>query len=327
VGLTADATQIGIAIDRTTGSGGTDMYEGLKAADDELIKNARVNVTQLVVLITDGSDTSDSVTQATKMKNAGVHIMTVGFTTGVDETKLKLLASVRSNSTVKDYYFAPEASKLKDITAFVAEETCKIVEPPPIKKPPPPPDPIPKITWAEPVLACVTGTTESDAAKTVLVDARGDFLDFAVQQGGEDVFSCQFKFTTPDKPDPPADAPPTAYNTSTVYSVTMPGRWNADEVNQIQCDTPPRLNWTHDQLKNVDVRDLRFKATLEVLIRPFVSSANAPNVVVGVSYVTPFEYKVCCLFASPGTWYLFTLLPIFILLLILTLCYMYVTKE
>ena len=79
------------------------------------------------------------------------------------------------------------------------------------------------------------------------------------------------------------------------------------------------------QLQGNQLQDL--KATLEVLIRPFVSSANAPNVVVGVSYVTPFEYKVCCLFASPGTWYLFTLLPIFILLLILTLCYMYVTKE
>lgn len=101
LGFNDDPTQIAFAIDKQQGSGGTAMYEGLGVAQKELKANGRVGVSKLVVLITDGSDNSNpgfSEAKAKELKTELIggnttHVITVGFTNGVNPPVLKRIAS------------------------------------------------------------------------------------------------------------------------------------------------------------------------------------------------------------------------------------------
>ena len=182
--LTSDVTAVAAAIDLSTGTGGTFMGAGLAIAQTEL-KNARAGVPQLVVLVTDGQDTSNedqTRARATQMKNDGIHIMTVGFTTGVDEDALKALASKRGNTTLPDYHYAPSADKLGSILEELATETCIIVTPPK-------PVIIPKVLYAKPLQACVTGTTrDGEPPSPVTMTMGGRDLQKAVTDYGANAF-------------------------------------------------------------------------------------------------------------------------------------------
>eukprot|EP00947_MAST-08B_sp_MAST-8B-sp1_P000975 g975.t1 len=196
--LSTDPTRIAMAIDQTIGGGATGMGYGMGVAQAELKSRGRPGVPKLVVLVTDGQDNCHAChteKKATEMKEVdGTHVISVGFTSGVDKMDLLKVASIarsaenvtargppctnvlsqsgckanelclqtdmgpgaakRNLCTAKDYYFSPTALELMSITLKLAREACP-GDPTP---PPPPPPPPPPDTWTtSKALDCVAG--------------------------------------------------------------------------------------------------------------------------------------------------------------------------
>ncbi len=95
-------------------SGGTDIIEALRIAENELASSRHnPNNQKVIVLFSDGKQddntSRDPVVEANIAKNAGIRIVTVGLGE-VDEQAMNEIAT---SST--DYYYAPISSKLADI--------------------------------------------------------------------------------------------------------------------------------------------------------------------------------------------------------------------
>ena len=181
----SSSTQIAFAIDKQKGGGSTAILEGLVVGQNEYNTRGRAGVRKLVVLITDGTDNCggcESLKKATEMKEKdGAHIISIGFSTGVDVAMLKKIASIpysmvnasagascnddddcpenamcteTGNCQIKDYYFSPTATQLKEITLRLAVEAC-------------PPGPPPTEDWVPgPMKDCIIGGSSATFTRT-----------------------------------------------------------------------------------------------------------------------------------------------------------------
>ncbi|EDO32448.1 predicted protein, partial [Nematostella vectensis] len=74
--------------------------KGLKMALSELYKTARKDVSNLLVVITDGRSHDDVVKPSEMLRNAGVRIVTVGLGNSFDINQLKAMAGKPYNKNV-----------------------------------------------------------------------------------------------------------------------------------------------------------------------------------------------------------------------------------
>jgi Mg-chelatase subunit ChlD/DNA-binding beta-propeller fold protein YncE len=99
-------------------AGGTDIGAGIQVATDELVRNGRSGVPQILIVMTDGRPEGDAVdadVAARAAKAAGIRVYSIGFGVDVDPVLLERIASAP-----EDYFFAPGASELSAIYTEIA---------------------------------------------------------------------------------------------------------------------------------------------------------------------------------------------------------------
>lgn len=108
------------AINGLSAGGSTDIASGLVSAEEEFasVRRQATNA-PVIILLSDGyhNETPASSLQdvATRIKNTGVRIITIGLGTQVNEDQLRNIASSDT-----DYYYAPDSSKLAAIYQTIA---------------------------------------------------------------------------------------------------------------------------------------------------------------------------------------------------------------
>ncbi|OWA33979.1 hypothetical protein B9G55_16715 [Saccharibacillus sp. O16] len=113
VNLTSDKEKVKFAIDSIDAVGGTNLYEGIQKAVEEIVKNGGVDHHKSIIFLTDGDGTwSESALDYAKEN--GVVIFTIGLGNGVNRTLLERIAS----ETGGRYFYASEA---KELEAFIKE--------------------------------------------------------------------------------------------------------------------------------------------------------------------------------------------------------------
>jgi len=119
--LTSNKDLANQAIDSLKASGSTNIKEGLEIAEKALA-NHQANHAPVIILLSDGIHNETAVaelaTAATRIKKAGVRIITIGLGNQVDEKQLKQIAS-----STDDYYYAPLPDDLNKIYAKIAPTT------------------------------------------------------------------------------------------------------------------------------------------------------------------------------------------------------------
>ncbi|MFZ3579178.1 VWA domain-containing protein, partial [Virgibacillus sp. DJP39] len=109
VNLTNNKEKIRVAIDSIDSVGGTNLYQGVKKAVDELVSKSTDDNLKYVVFLTDGDGYwNDSAIQYAKDHN--VVIYTIGLGYGVNQALLERIAT----ETGGKYYFASHASELEN---------------------------------------------------------------------------------------------------------------------------------------------------------------------------------------------------------------------
>jgi len=109
--------------------GDTNIAIALRTARESMFipsSGSRSNVAKVLILLTDGTanfEETNTVTEATQTKDAGIKILTVGVTSEVKEEQLKEIASDRSY-----YFYAADFDQLNNILHDVVETSCTVVE-------------------------------------------------------------------------------------------------------------------------------------------------------------------------------------------------------
>ncbi len=111
-GLTQESNYIKKKIGALEANGGTPMMQAIKIAHEEVLKKGGAK--PVMVIATDGIPTDSSEEEildyAAPIKESGTWIITIGIGEDVNKEFLKRLAS-----SPKDYHFAKESFKLKEI--------------------------------------------------------------------------------------------------------------------------------------------------------------------------------------------------------------------
>lgn len=102
----------------------TNIGAGLQAAADLLKPVVSPDVAPVIVLLTDGQDSTNSETRdlAKDIKQAGIRVVSIGLGKSIDEGLLRDIATQPS-----DYYAAPDAAQLKAIYTSIAGAIHEIV--------------------------------------------------------------------------------------------------------------------------------------------------------------------------------------------------------
>lgn len=102
--------------------GGTNIYRGMRACFNEL-KGFPNAANRVIVLVTDGKDSSGAQSLIPDITNAGISVVTVGIGSGVNTNVLQTLAT-------RPEYFVPvkSASELITRALFVANRVCNVVD-------------------------------------------------------------------------------------------------------------------------------------------------------------------------------------------------------
>ncbi|WP_232841736.1 VWA domain-containing protein [Caldicellulosiruptor acetigenus] len=118
--LTTDFQTVKNAIDRIDSWGGTNIAEGIRIANHQLISQSSDDRIKVIILLTDGEGYYDN-NLTTEAKNNGITIYTIGLGTSVDENLLRNIAT----QTGGMYFPVSSASQLpqvfKRITEIVTE--------------------------------------------------------------------------------------------------------------------------------------------------------------------------------------------------------------
>ncbi|EKN64127.1 VWA domain-containing protein [Schinkia azotoformans] len=118
VHLTTNKQEIKDVIDSIDRSGGTNLYNGVKAAIDEIVANGKTDHSKYIIFLTDGDGSwSDSVLQLANENK--ISIYTVGLGNGVNKTLLEKIAT----TTGGKYFFATDANKLEEALKNTASDT------------------------------------------------------------------------------------------------------------------------------------------------------------------------------------------------------------
>jgi hypothetical protein len=117
--LTQNESAITQAIDSLRISSGTNIAEGLREAQVELI-STRHNIlaARVMILLSDGRPSmGNTVAAAQAAKQTGSHIITIGWGSPVNESLMRTIASSET-----DYYRAPNSSELFAIYQSIAQD-------------------------------------------------------------------------------------------------------------------------------------------------------------------------------------------------------------
>ncbi len=121
--LTNDVNVLSAAIDALQPGDGTSIDQGIVMAQREFASGrARSNAAQIIVLLTDGrqsspfSSPSAPLDAALDARQAGIRLITIGLGEDADQGQLREMASQPS-----DFYYAPQASDLQRIYATIAD--------------------------------------------------------------------------------------------------------------------------------------------------------------------------------------------------------------
>ncbi|MGG3005710.1 S-layer homology domain-containing protein [Geobacillus stearothermophilus] len=118
VHLTNDKDQIKVAIDSIDATGGTNLYDGIKKAIDELVENSTDEHIKYVIFLTDGDgDWDDDAIQYAKDNH--VVIYTIGLGNSVNKSLLERIAE----ETGGKFFFASDASELNKVLKDTANDT------------------------------------------------------------------------------------------------------------------------------------------------------------------------------------------------------------
>lgn len=119
VHLTANKTEIEVAIDMIDSSGGTDLEVGIEAAIDELVTNGKDDHMKFIIFLTDGEGYwyNDQLLERAKEHNITIYTIGLG-----DEVNRELLERI-ANETGGKYYFASQADELHGVFERTAGDT------------------------------------------------------------------------------------------------------------------------------------------------------------------------------------------------------------
>lgn len=123
VSLTTDKQAVKYAIDTIDSSGGTDLYQGLNQAVNELVKNRNTTHKRFIIFLTDGDGYWDE-SDLTTAKQNNITVYTIGLGHGVQEALLERIA----NETGGKYYFVSQASELKNVFDDTASDTIDLAK-------------------------------------------------------------------------------------------------------------------------------------------------------------------------------------------------------
>lgn len=117
--LSSDYAKIRQNIDTIGANGGTNISEGLRVANSELINYGNSSHLWVEILLTDGHEVSSNYPitsqRIQEAADAGIIIFTIGLGIGVNETLLQEIA----DRTGGRYYFAQDAEALEDIYSMI----------------------------------------------------------------------------------------------------------------------------------------------------------------------------------------------------------------
>lgn len=120
--LTTDKTAAKKALTRINASGGTQMYDAIARAENELINNAAENKRQLIIVLTDGySSSSRYNTESSLIKTAQDNDIAI-YTIGLGTINYNLLNNL-ATQTGGTYYYASTATDLESIYNELQTET------------------------------------------------------------------------------------------------------------------------------------------------------------------------------------------------------------
>lgn len=120
-GLSGDGARIEATIQGISIGGSTAIDEGLRVAREEFNRNGRDNATPVIIILSDGGSNETSATrEADRAKADGIHIVSVGVGTEVNQTLLTEIASERDGK--KDVHFSPDTSDLETIYVAIAQQ-------------------------------------------------------------------------------------------------------------------------------------------------------------------------------------------------------------
>ncbi|UYZ21808.1 S-layer homology domain-containing protein [Mesobacillus jeotgali] len=118
VSLTTDKQEVKYAIDTINSSGGTNLYNGVMEAVEEIKNNGNPDHLRFVIFLTDGDGYwNDEAIQFAKDNQ--VIIYTIGLGNGVNQNLLEKIAA----ETGGKYFFAEQADELEKQLEETAEET------------------------------------------------------------------------------------------------------------------------------------------------------------------------------------------------------------
>lgn len=118
VNLTTDKQEVKYAIDTINSSGGTNLYNGVVEAVEEIKNNGNPDHLRFVIFLTDGDGYWDD--EALQFaKDNQVIIYTIGLGNGVNQSLLERIAT----ETGGKYFFAEQAEELEKQLEQTAEET------------------------------------------------------------------------------------------------------------------------------------------------------------------------------------------------------------
>lgn len=103
----------------------TNTAAGIRSATQELNLNGRLNVPQVMLVLTDGRSNNaiDTATAADEARADGIELFSIGIGGNADETELKAIASDPDEGHVYDIEDFEEDS-FNEILSGLVEETC-----------------------------------------------------------------------------------------------------------------------------------------------------------------------------------------------------------
>merc|ERR1740124_1763186 len=187
-----DAVEIGAGIDEMTPGGSTSISDGIVAARQLFDEQERVGATKIVLLLSDGEQTTDAAPGKTAKRTAvdaaalakaeGITLFAWGFG-GVSERTLRLIASDPSKAI-----FATDLAGLRSYLADLQAAACavKLSSPSP-SLPPPSPSPPPALPSPPPPPKSPRCPTAVDLA--LVLDESGSMENFMEGPDGLKAFA------------------------------------------------------------------------------------------------------------------------------------------
>ncbi|KAL8560061.1 hypothetical protein ACOMHN_041530 [Nucella lapillus] len=121
---TAEAMQEGVGNIAFTMGFTTDTADAIRHARDVILRQARPDVTRIIICITDGKSSSkaDTVAEAEKTRKAGILVFAVGVGSRVDYWELGQIATRNNKEFV---HTARDFKSLSSISLLLAYQTCE----------------------------------------------------------------------------------------------------------------------------------------------------------------------------------------------------------